>query len=192
MRASMKMFRVKRMNFIARKGMVLDYQHLTLLLGAWFIFLGFVTGVEHARLWYVKHSMDRAKAHLAALMQDQERRLAMLQLSGPKVDRTKQQDLIAMFQNPPHWSRVLQEIQDRIPPHVRLTQVKSTEDAKENKFRLRMEGDAPSMRAIVEFMQRIQTSTLFHDVSLSEAKRDEKNSRIFTYAIEMQVMVVGT
>ncbi len=179
------------MNFIAKKGMVLDYQHIMILLVLWFVFLGIVTGVEHFRLWMAKHSVTSAKAQLAALMQDQERRLAMLELSGPKLDKAKQQDLIVMLDNPPRWSRVLQEIQAKIPVHVRLTQVRSVEDMKEGRFRLRLEGEAPSMRSIVEFMQRVQASPVFRDVSLAQAKRSETNARIFTYAIEMQVLVVG-
>lgn len=128
---------------------------------------------------------------MAALMQDQERRLAMLQLSGSRLDKAKQQDLIAMFESPPRWSRVLDDLQGRIPLHVRLTQVKSTEDMKEGRFRLRVEGVAPSMRSIVEFMQRVQASPIFRDVTLSEAKRSATDNRVFTYGMEMQVLVVG-
>lgn len=187
----MKDQQIYRMNFISRKGWVLDYQHLVFLLVAWFLCLGFITGAEHTRLWLAKQSVQRAKAHLAALMQDQERRLAMMQLSGSRLDKSKQQDLIAMFESPPRWSRVLEDLKGRIPPHVRLTQVKSTEDLKESRFRLRVEGVAPSMRSIVEFMQRVQASPMFRDVSLTEAKRSETDNRVFTYGMEMQVLVVG-
>lgn len=180
-----------RMNFIAKKGLVLDYQHLVFLLIAWVMLLVFITGAEYFRLWLMKHDVARAKARLAALMQDQERRLAMLQLTGPKLDKSKQQSLIAMFENPPRWSRVMGELQSRIPRHVRLTLMKSQENAKEGKFYLRVEGVAPSMRSVVEFMQRIQSSPVFRDVSIVDSKRSETNNRVFTFTLDMQVMVMG-
>ena len=187
----MKEHKLRRMNFIGSKGLVLDYQHIVIFIIAWFLFLGLITGILHLRLWAARHNVAQAKAQLAALMQDQERRLAMLKLSGPRLDRSKQQDLIAMFENPPRWSNVLNEIQERIPGNVRLTQIKSSEDIKEERFRLRLEGEAQSMRLIVEFMQRIQASPMFKDVSLVQAKRSETDIHVFNYALEMQVFVVG-
>ncbi len=182
---------IQRMNFIGRKGLVLDYQHIVFILIAWFLFLVLITGIEHVRLWYAQRSIQKGKSQLAALMQDQERRLAMMQLSGPRLDKAKQQDLIAMFESPPRWSRVLDDLQGRIPPHVRITQVRSSEDIKEGRFGLRIEGVAPSMHSIVEFMQRVQASPMFRNVSLTEAKRSETDSRVFSYGMEMQVLVVG-
>jgi Tfp pilus assembly protein PilN len=180
-----------RMNFIAKKGLVLDYQHLVFFLVAWFVLLAFITGAEYFRLWLMKHDVVRAKARLATLMQDQERRLAMLQLTGPKLDKSKQQSLIAMFENPPKWSRAMAELQSRIPRHVRLTLLKSAENIKEGKFYLRVEGVAPSMRSVVEFMQRVQASPVFRDISLGDSKRSETNNRIFTFSLDMQVIIMG-
>jgi len=128
---------------------------------------------------------------LAALMQDQERRLATLQSAGPKIDRAKQQYLINVFENPPHWSRVISELQGRIPQNVSLTMIKSREDAKQEQFRLRVEGEATSMRSIVEFLQRLKACPIFRDVTLTEAKHHETNKAIFTYVIEAQVLVLG-
>jgi Tfp pilus assembly protein PilN len=179
------------MNFVARKGFALDYQHLGVLFLIWMLLLVIVTGIMYFRLWRMRHVAEEARLELAALMQDQERRLATLQSAGPKIDRAKQQYLINIFENPPHWSRVIGELQSRIPQNVSLTVIKSSEDTKQEQFRLRVEGEATSMRSIVEFLQRLKTCPIFRDVTLTEAKHHETNKAIFTYVIEAQVLVLG-
>ncbi|PIU58388.1 MAG: hypothetical protein COS89_00670 [Deltaproteobacteria bacterium CG07_land_8_20_14_0_80_38_7] len=182
----MKDTEIKRVNFITKQGVVFDYKHLAMYFIAWLIVLFFITGVQYFRLWWVNHGVKSAKGELAALMQDQERRLAMLELTGPKVDRTKQEDLIAIFRNPPCWSCVMDELQSRVLRPIRITSIKGED--KEGKFLLNIQGEAPSMRLIVEFLQRLQLSPLFKDVVLQAATRDRK-TMIFNYTITTKILI---
>jgi len=187
----MKETQIYRINFIQKRGITLDYKHILFIFAGWFVLLVIVTAVQYFRYWNIQRNVALAKVELESLMQDQERRLALLRLTGPKSARSKGQYLTATFEKPPHWSRLMSELKERALPQVKMLQVKSTEDAREGLYRIRMEGEAQSMRAVVEFMQRLQSSPIFRDVALIEAKRSEKNYKIFSYVIDAQLLLMG-
>lgn len=179
---------IQRMNFIGRGESIFDYQHIAFFFVAWVVFLFSVSGIQYFRLWYANHNVKIAKTELAALMQDQERRLAMLELSGPKVDKQKQQDLIEIFKNPPCWSCIMDEVQNRILRSLRIKLLKTSEDTDTGRFVVRIEGEAPSMRSVVEFLQRLQLSPLFRDVVLVKANRDVKKGN-FAYIVDAKILI---
>lgn len=154
------------MNFLAREKVEFTYRRIAKLMLVWAIFLSCIGVIQVLRYVYAKYDIKQERAYVEQLTQEKDRRMALAQMAGVQKNRQiMQEDLYMIFRRPPYWSVVLKKLATSVPQQLQLTSV-TTKAGKGKYMTMEIKGVGTSVRAITEFIMRLEETKVFKGVEL--------------------------
>ncbi len=169
---------VQRINFTGENKYALTYRNMAMVVGAWLLLCIVVQlGLSfHTR--YVLSTVSHMKERIRVLQSRQEQQLQILAVTKTQEQTgTVIKNLVSVFQNAPRWSQVLVKIGEARPIDLALSQVSATQkEVGSGHCEVQFAGTSTSMDAVNQFVERLNTVSLFEHVELAESTRDVESA----------------
>lgn len=177
------------MNFLAQKRRGFTYKNMLFALGGWCILLMLIFGVLLMRESFLRKKVSVLKEAVENLNKEKDQMIGMMETIGrEQVGRTTKDDLTGILTSRIVWSNILHGLVRNLPQQVWLENVSAKEAEKGAAIVLNVKGKAKSQRDLTNFVMRLESSGMFKQTELVEAKRLGGAENVFAYEINTTPM----
>ena len=192
---------IKRINLIEKQVLAFTYLTLAQICLGIIVFMSLMAGWQFLKVYRAGGTVAEAQAHVNSLKEEQKALKAKpIKPVKEHISIGEFQALLDLMESAPQWSKILQDISQRLPKAVWITTFKSVEGAsggdsdrkrkaksdndKEKSeapvqlvHRLEFTGHSLDVRNISEFLASLSKSNYFTNLTLSESVKDATDYR---------------
>jgi Tfp pilus assembly protein PilN len=173
-----------RMNFLRQERMGLTFRSLLVVFVVWIGVLIAIGGVQVLRTKLNTRQVVKMQQQLEQLTRDKEKRLALLQLDRQrKTGAMTQKDLFVLLRDRPLWSEAMSDLAASVPRQVRLKKVATAVEQSTDATYLEIEGVGTSVRAVTDFVMRMESAAHFKNAKLVDTDWDDQ-AHEFTFRMQ--------
>lgn len=192
---------IKRINFIEKQVLAFTYLTLAQICLGVLVFMSLLAGWQFFKVYRADKVLAEEQAHVDSLKEEQKTLKAKpVKPVKERISIGEFQALLDRMESAPRWSKILQDISQRLPTAVWMTTFKSvdgargsdTERKKKDKsdkdkeeieepvrlvYRLEFTGHSLDVRNISEFLATLFKSDYLKNLTLSESVKDQTDYR---------------